>query len=348
MAIRIRFPAEEPPVAELTSYPVTELALSLHAVADPRCQPELAPFVRRMRSRLSRRVSQDLAELAFLLGPPAPAPFAFPEGPPVRVPDALAAVSATDEELQWTLSMHLDGTVPERLHPRNGRSAAVLDELRRDPEAIAGRLVQLFADYWNDAFAAEWEDVEARLALARAEAELELARGGLGALLAASTRRARLSGQGIAITPTIPAELDVRVQADGRLPVVISLFSSPWVITRIEPAAGLVLPAPRADRRVTPPSLELVQGLDAIADPTRLTLLRLVAGRPRSTRELSQLLELSEAAVSKHLRRLAEAQLVCGERQGYYVLYRLLPERAVAASEALLAFLRVPSDSPAG
>jgi hypothetical protein len=30
------------------------------------------------------------------------------------------------------------------------------------------------------------------------------------------------------------------------------------------------------------------------------------------------------------------------------VLYRLVPERAVAASEALLAFLRVPSDSPAG
>ena len=73
-----------------------------------------------------------------------------------------------------------------------------------------------------------------------------------------------------------------------------------------------------------------------------------MAGRPRSTRELAILLELSEAAGSKHLRRLAEAQLVRGERQGYYVLYRLLPERAVAASEALLDFLRVSSDSPAG
>ena len=91
-----------------------------------------------------------------------------------------------------------------------------------------------------------------------------------------------------------------------------------------------------------------MQELDAIADPTRLTLLRLVAARPRSTRELAQLLELSEAAVSKHLRRLADAQLVRGERQGYYVLYSLVPERAVAASEALLAFLRVPSDSPSG
>jgi DNA-binding transcriptional ArsR family regulator len=120
------------------------------------------------------------------------------------------------------------------------------------------------------------------------------------------------------------------------------------VITRIAPAAGLVLPAPAADRRVTAPSLELVQGLDAIADPTRLTLLRLVAARPRSTRELSQLLDLSEAAVSKHLRRLADADLVLGQRNGYYVLYRLVPERATAAADALLDFLRVASDSPSG
>jgi DNA-binding transcriptional ArsR family regulator len=347
VAIRIRFPAEDPPVVELTSYPLTELALSLHVVADPRMQPRLAPFVRRTRSRLPKQVSQDLSELAFLLGPPAPAPFAFPEGEPVDVPQALAAISPRDEDFQWSLSMHLDGTVPERLR-RNGDNRAVLDELERDPDAVAGRLLQLFRDYWTHAFSQEWADVEARLALARAEAELQLESGGIGSLLSSSTRRARLSEGGIAVTPTIPAEIDVAVHENGRMPVVISLFSAPWVITRIMPAAGLVLPAPGADGRVTAPSIELVQGLDAIADPTRLTLLRLVAARPRSTRELAQLLELSEAAVSKHLRRLADAQLVCGERQGYYVLYRLIPERAVAASEALLAFLRVPSDSPAG
>ena len=348
MAIRIRFPAEKQPVVELTSYPLTELALSLHVVADPRRRPELAPFVRRLRSRLLKDVARELGELAFLLGPPAPAPFAFPVGPPLAVPDALAAVSPDDESLRWTLAMHVDGSIPDRLRPRNGNGRAVLDELQRDAHAVAERLLRLFAEYWRHAFSLEWPDVEARLALGRAEAQLHLARGGIGCLLSSSTRRARLNGAGIAITPTIPAEIDVDVQEDGRLPVVLSLFSDPWVITRIEPAAGLVLPAPRADRRVTPPSLELVQGLDAIADPTRLTLLRLVASRPRSTRELAQLLELSEAAVSKHLHRLADAQLVRGERHGYYVLYRLLPERAVAASQALLDFLSVRSDSPAG
>jgi DNA-binding transcriptional ArsR family regulator len=344
VAIRIRFPAEEPPVAELTSYPLTELALSLHVVADPRSRPELAPFVRRMRSRLPRPVARELAELSFLLGPPAPAPFAFPVGPPKPAPEALAQVSADDEMLQWTLSIHLENEVPDAL--RRPMRPNVRHDLERDPASVAQRLLALFADYWAYAFAQEWPEVEARLALSRAEAARRLTDGGIGSLLQASTRRARLANGGITVTPTIPAEIDVDVQEDGRMPVVISLYSSPWVITRIAPAAGLVLPAPAPDRQVTSPSLELVQGLDAISDPTRLTLLRLVATRPRSTRELAQLLELSEAAVSKHLHRLAEAQLVRGERQGYYVLYRLIPERAVAASESLLRFLRVPSDSP--
>jgi DNA-binding transcriptional ArsR family regulator len=261
------------------------------------------------------------------------------------VPEALAAVSARDEMLQWTLSMHLENEVPDAL--RRPMRPNIRHDLERDPESIAERLLTLFADYWRYAFAQEWPEVEARLALSRAEASRRLADGGIGSLLQASTRRARLANGGITVTPTIPAEIDVDVQEDGRMPVVISLYSSPWVITRIAPAAGLVLPAPAPDRQVTSPSLELIQGLDAISDPTRLTLLRLVATRPRSTRELAQLLDLSEAAISKHLHRLAEAQLVRGERQGYYVLYRLIPERAVAASDALLRFLRVPSDSPA-
>jgi DNA-binding transcriptional ArsR family regulator len=345
MAIRICFPLEEPPAVQLLSYPLTELAMSLHAVADPQRHAALAPFVRRMRARLPKTVQQDLRELGILLGPPAPAPFAFPEGEPEEVPSALTKVTADDEGLQWTLEMLSDEVLPHRQVATE--SQGVVAELERDPRGVAERLLQLLRDYWTHAFSHEWADIQARLALARTEAELQVAAGGLRSLLSSTTRRARLADCGIAVTPTIPADLDVAVADDGRLPVILSLFSAPYVITRISPAAGLVLPAPAAEGRVTAPSLELVQGLNAVADPTRLTLLRLVAARPRSTRELAQLLELSEAAVSKHMRRLADAELVLGQRNGYYVLYRLVPEKAAAASRALLDFLRVQTDSPA-
>lgn len=345
MAIRICFPLEEPPAVQLLSYPLTELAMSLHAVADPPRHAALAPFVRRMRARLPKTVQHDLRELGFLLGPPAPAPFAFPEGEPEDVQSSLAKITPDDEGLRWTLEMLTDEVLPHRKVADESR--AVVAELERDPRGVAERLLGLLSDYWTYAFADEWEEIEARLALARTEAELQVASGGIRSLLSSTTRRARLADCGIAVTPTIPADLDVEVAEDGRLPVILSLFSAPYVITRISPAAGLVLPAPPAEGRVTAPSLELVQGLNAVADPTRLTLLRLVAARPRSTRELAQILELSEAAVSKHMRRLADAELVLGQRHGYYVLYRLVPEKAAAASRALLEFLRVQTDSPA-
>src|SRR5262249_7143189 len=153
--------------------------------------------------------------------------FAFPVGPPKPVPDALTDVRAQDEMLQWTLSMHLDGKVPDEL--RRPMRPNVRDDLQRDPEAVAQRLIALFSDYWTYAFEQEWPEVEARLALARAEGARRLADGGIGSLLKASTRRARLANGGISVTPTIPADLDVDVQDDGRIPVVISLYSSPWV-----------------------------------------------------------------------------------------------------------------------
>jgi DNA-binding transcriptional ArsR family regulator len=320
--------------------------MSLQVVASPGQHAGLAPFVRRMRARLPRHALQELRELAPVLGPPAPAPFAFPDGEPKDVPDALAEVLPSDEALHWTLGMFAEEF--SGMLPQTDESRVVSEEIARDTLGVAERLLQLLRDYWTHAFSLEWADLEARLALARVDAERQLEGGGVGSLLASSTRRARLSEHGISVTPTIACELDVELQEDGRLPVVLSLFTAPYVITRISPAAGLVLPAPVADRRVTAPSMELVQGLDAVADPTRLTLLRLVAARPRSTRELAQLLDLSEAAVSKHLHRLADADLVRGQRNGYYVLYRLVPERAVAASRALLDFLRVASDSPTG
>lgn len=349
MSIRISFPTADQPRLELASYALTELYLSLLLVRDPTRGPAtLAPFARRVRSRLPKPVLRELGALSFVLGPPLPADFLFPEGELTGgIPHALASLSPSDESLQWNVDMFVEESVPTDAAQRE-----VADEASRDPAAIVGRLLQLFSDYWTHAFEDELPRICAELRLARAEAELQLASGGLGSLLAHSTRRARLFDGGLAITPSVPYDLDIPLEEDERIQVVLSLFAAPFVYTRIGEGAAVVLPAPSADRRVTAPSLELVQGLNAISDPTRLTLLRLVAACPRSTRELAQLLELSESAVSKHMRMLAAADLVKGVRHGYYVLYKLVPERASAASEALLEFLAVPgvngSDSRSG
>ena len=336
MSIRISFPTTEPGV-ELQSHALTELFLSLSLVGNPGRNAALAPVVRRIRGRLPRPVRAEIAALSFMIGPPYPAECLFPEVDG-DVGAALRALPIEEEHLTWNTHEMAEHATP---------SPEVAEALR-DPKGALERFVRMLGDYWACGFADEWPKLDAQLRLARAEAELELAGGGLGALLARSTRRARLMDGAIAIRPSMPIDIDIPLGEDERLPVVLSMFAAPYVFTRIGDPTAVVVPAPVAARRVTPPSLELVRGLNAIADPTRLTLLRLVAAAPRSTRELAQLLELSESTVSKHMRQLQSAELVRGVRHGYYVLYGLVPERAAAAADALRDFLDVQTDSPPG
>ena len=83
----------------------------------------------------------------------------------------------------------------------------------------------------------------------------------------------------------------------------------------------------------------MLRVLRALADDTRLQVLRLIADRPRSTQELAPLVGLSEAALSKHLRLLAEAGVLQAQRTGYYVLYHLEPEQITVVMESIQTYL---------
>jgi DNA-binding transcriptional ArsR family regulator len=62
---------------------------------------------------------------------------------------------------------------------------------------------------------------------------------------------------------------------------------------------------------------------DALADPHRRTIVRLLGGGDRSVRELADALPISRPAVSRHLRLLKEAELVRVRTEGTRHLYRL-------------------------
>jgi DNA-binding transcriptional ArsR family regulator len=63
----------------------------------------------------------------------------------------------------------------------------------------------------------------------------------------------------------------------------------------------------------------------ALADATRRHLLEQLAGRDRSVRDLTAGLDISQAAVSQHLRVLREAGLVSARQEGRNVYYQLRP-----------------------
>lgn len=69
-----------------------------------------------------------------------------------------------------------------------------------------------------------------------------------------------------------------------------------------------------------------LDGLAALADPTRRRIFERVAERPQAVGELAGDLPVSRPAVSQHLKVLKEAGLVFDSPEGNRRIYRLDPE----------------------
>ena len=72
---------------------------------------------------------------------------------------------------------------------------------------------------------------------------------------------------------------------------------------------------------------ELSPALRALADPTRLKILLMLEGKPRTVNEIVEFFDLSQPTISRHLQTLAVADLVIRQQHGRVVTYRLNPER---------------------
>ncbi len=85
----------------------------------------------------------------------------------------------------------------------------------------------------------------------------------------------------------------------------------------------------------------LASGFAALADPSRLRLLSLIADRPEVCAcALVEPLGKSQPTVSHHLKVLTEAGLIVGDKRGRWIWYRVVPGR--------LDLLRRAIEQPAG
>lgn len=93
----------------------------------------------------------------------------------------------------------------------------------------------------------------------------------------------------------------------------------------------------------TPLSMDdLLSALKAVAEPTRLRVLALLAEGELTVTELTQILRQSQPRVSRHLKLLCEAGVLNRYREGTWVFYRLAPGGGVGAmARGLLDFLPV-------
>lgn len=98
------------------------------------------------------------------------------------------------------------------------------------------------------------------------------------------------------------------------------------------PVTGTPLSAAEAD--------QLAALLKALAEPTRLRLLSLVAaheGQEACVCDLTEPVGLSQPTVSHHLKVLVDAGLLARDKRGVWAYYRLVPGRLAAVARALTA-----------
>jgi len=92
------------------------------------------------------------------------------------------------------------------------------------------------------------------------------------------------------------------------------------------------------------PSLDLL--FRALADPTRLRLLNLIADREICVCYFVEILRISQPKVSRHLAYLRRAGIVASRREGKWMHYRLVAPTDPAAASILRETLRHLKNKP--
>ena len=73
----------------------------------------------------------------------------------------------------------------------------------------------------------------------------------------------------------------------------------------------------------------------ALADPTRILILYALQEGPCNVSELMEILEMSQPAISRHLKVLRDRRMVIAVRDGANVYYHLTDKRVIRALDLL-------------
>lgn len=71
---------------------------------------------------------------------------------------------------------------------------------------------------------------------------------------------------------------------------------------------------------------EVANILKVLGDPTRLTMLKLIEKEPCCVCEFVEIFDISQPAISQHVRKLKDVRLVMEERRGQWVFYHINKE----------------------
>jgi DNA-binding transcriptional ArsR family regulator len=362
--IRVRLSREAGDQVGLAYSPLTECVLSLRLLRLRKRHPLHQPWARMMRrlpdslleaiDRFGSFVRDD-SRVALLAAAAVPEAFSSEL-------ESLRSLSAADIRYHFTWSLHRGtlqrgdlerASVRKRLAeasssgPRSSHRELVL--AMEQPEAFIAAFSDFLERYFEEAFGTEWQRIEPLLAASAAQARRRIADEGLYETLEQLSPRFGSDRPTRQILIEDLVDADAALTRDDLLLLAPSVFAWPNVIAFLEPAPWprrIVYPTPllAAWSIEPPPPGELQQLLRALGNHTRLSALRLIAQRPRTTQELAPLLGVSEATLSRHLRMLAQVGALSRHRDGKFVRYALEAQRLAQLEPGLLRYLHTSRD----
>jgi|GEM_PF-1426151 len=300
LAVKVR------PAIGFTYSSYVEMVLSLRLLCDPARHGVLLPWVIRFKEKIS------------------PEAYGYIYDYGEQLDGWLEAVGPVLADRQAT-----DLSVPAVLHRLESWSPG------RFAKGLTGRrpgwqgFIKFLWDYWTDYFHEEFYWIEP--------------------LLVGSIRRqtaeARKDAQGLleALAPQAAEELDGKAASVTLLPSVFCVHDQLLARAAAEAPATVCYPVPpgihRRPESLIPPD-PLAQLLKTLADGTRLKLLKLMLEEHKCTKDLAEALGLAEPTISRHLRRLRDADLVEAAEDGNYIYYTAKLERIAELHMKVLDYLR--------
>ncbi|MFH9713038.1 DUF5937 family protein [Streptomyces luteogriseus] len=345
--------------------PLLEAVHSWHVLTDPGHHALHVPWVRRCR-RLPAALRGRIREHGFVVADYIPAFFeSRADGHHTDFADQLTAVRALPPallatELAQTLidtTRHTghdlvndpatrEAVLAQYRHSDPGR-AARLESILTDPLPALDDALTVVEDYWNAAFAEEWERIEPSLYESIARAGTRIAHQGLFPMLRTLAPQIRLDPGRRTLRLDRPHEHDITVTRERPVTFTASHYVWPHVrVTCDTPwPLRITYPAPPLSPALRPTGQEdTLTALRALAAAPRLQIITHLTTQSRSTQELATLLGLSTSVTSRHLHQLTQAGITTTQREGYYVLYTLNPTRLNQIATALTTLTPQPGD----
>lgn len=205
-----------------------------------------------------------------------------------------------------------------------------------NPVEMRSLIVNHLRDMWDDYLAAEWQRVEPMLRDS-IEAFLKADFGGKDRLqIAQEVTGNELSGP----------HWEKSLLGDKQVVFVPSAHIGPYVgKVEGEKRVWIIFGArlPEGTEESIAPALgraQIVMRLNALADDTRLQILRMLAeGGELRSQEVMEALEISQSATSRHLKQLSATGYLIERRCNGAKCYRLNPERIESTLKAVQHFL---------